>query len=69
MLRRNFLLTPCLAWDFEFLEVPFTRINPVTQHFKDVVDTNAHPANARTPAAFAGFDGDAIEQICFQVSS
>ena len=30
----------------------FTRINPVTQHFKNVVDTNAHTANARTPATF-----------------
>ena len=44
----------------------FTRINPVTQHFKNVVDTNTHPANARTPAAFTGFDGDAIKQIRFQ---
>ena len=22
MLRRNFLLAPCLAWNFEFLEAP-----------------------------------------------
>lgn len=44
----------------------FTRINPVTQHFKNVVDTNPHSADTRTPAAFARFDGDAIKQIRFQ---
>jgi hypothetical protein len=44
----------------------FTHINPVTQHFKNIVNANAHSADARTPAAFAGFDGDSFKQIRFQ---
>ena len=44
----------------------FTRFNSITQHFKNVVDTYAHAANARAPTAFAGFDGDSIDQIRFQ---
>lgn len=44
----------------------FTRLNSITQHFKDVVDTYAHAANTRAPTAFAGFDGNPIKQIRFQ---
>jgi len=40
-------------------------INTVTQHFKNIVDANAHSANTGTPATFSGFDGDAIKQVGF----
>jgi hypothetical protein len=38
-------------------------INSVTHHFKNIVDTNAHSSNARTPATFTGCYCDAIKQI------
>ena len=44
----------------------FTHINPITQHFKNVIDTNTHSANARTPATFSGFNGDSVKQMGFQ---
>ncbi|OGT05838.1 MAG: hypothetical protein A2143_04110 [Gallionellales bacterium RBG_16_57_15] len=41
----------------------FIHINPITQHFKNIVNANAHSTNAGTSATFAGFDGDAIKQV------
>jgi hypothetical protein len=39
------------------------------QQTQNVRDANAQAAYARTPAAFAGFDGDPIEQACFHAVS
>lgn len=32
------------------------------EHFEHVLHTDAHPADARAPAAFARFDGDTVEE-------
>ena len=39
------------------------RREPGREEIQDVDDTDAHPANARTPTALLRIDGDAIHQL------